>query len=109
MNYELYVSETGQIRANIGDWSYPVLNADQTPPTTIHGVLPGEEVTPRTLAQIQRGDYGEDVQAWEALHAAMNLTPRFAPQGVINSLGDHNSVGLPWQSQLPRDYQRGEQ
>ena len=109
MSYELYASETGQIRANIGSRSYPFLNADQTHPTTIHGDIPGEEVSARVLAQIQRGDYGEDAQAWEALHAAMNLTPRFATQGVINALGDHNSVGLPWQAQLPRDYQRGEQ
>ena len=109
MSYELYTTTTGQLRANIGAHSYPVLNADGSRPTTIRGVIPGEEVTPRTRAQIERGDYGEDVQAWEALHAAMNLTPRFATQGVINSLGDHNSVGLPWEAQLPRDYQRGEQ
>ena len=99
--YELYKTEDGSTRVSIGDNDWPLLNADGTLPASATGRVPGEEVTQRTRAQIQRGEWGKEVQAWDAAHTALGLTPRFATQGIINALGDHNDVRLPWEKPEP--------
>ena len=105
--YELYKTEDGSTRVSIGDNDWPLLNADGTLPASATGRVPGEEVSQRTRAQIQRGDWGQDVQAWDAAHVALGLTPRFSTQGIINALGDHNEVRLPWEKPEPeRPYLR---
>ena len=109
MNYEIYTTASGAIRVNIDNHSYPLLNADGGHPVATTGHMPGETVSSRVFGHVRGGEYGDAAQAWADACLSVGLKAheiRFSTQGVINALGDRNSVGLPWKAEYPRDHLR---
>ena len=89
---EVYEARDGSLRINIGGASYALLDRYGVQACDRAGELPGEELEPRQLAQVRRGDYGPVAQAWAAAHDEREIVPRFAYRGIMNALGDHAEV-----------------
>lgn len=105
MEWEQYQTTGGRTRVNIGESSYALLDENGQIQHDTRGELPGAELDTRQLGFVFAGKYGPVAQAWAILCRDLGLPLRFAWEGVINELGDHNSVAPAFKPKA-RDYGR---